>query len=147
MNTSTQKIVISEQASFTELLENQEGVILDLGSLHYYTLNGTAIFLWKLLRGQAAQTAETLSENLAATFGLGYSQAASDTKTFVHDLRQYGLISLSDLNETDVLAGVNAQTNAALPAYEAPQLQPSNSLLQVTLASTSTVSSAISSGS
>ena len=48
MHTISAKLMTKEQTSFTELLDNVEGIILDLDNLHYYTLNTTGLFVWKL---------------------------------------------------------------------------------------------------
>ncbi len=143
MNTDGQKVVTSEQASFTELLENQEGVILNLENLYYYTLNSSAVFLWKQLRSQAAHTAETLSQHLASAFSISPARAEADTRTFLSELCGYDLISYSPVSAQDKLPGLAASSVGTLPAYEAPQFKLSSSLLQVTLSGSSTISPAI----
>ncbi|MFN7949605.1 MAG: PqqD family protein [Blastocatellia bacterium] len=150
---NTEKLIPNEQASFTELLENQEGIILDLENLHYYTLNASAIFLWKQLRGRVAHTAETLSAALAGAFAINRAQAEADTRAFITELRQYGLVSTLPLSARDTLAKVTEVSVTGLPAYAAPQFSLSSSLAQVSLsggssATTSTGAiSSLSSGS
>jgi Coenzyme PQQ synthesis protein D (PqqD) len=143
MNTGTQKVVASGQASFTELLENQEGIILDLENLHYYTLNSTAVFLWKQLQNKTTQTVETLGESLARAFTINLEQAEAETRAFLEELRQYGLVSYSVLSGEDIPADITEPAIVALPAYEVPQLKLSRSLAQVALAG---ISSTVSSG-
>ncbi|HZS04502.1 MAG TPA: PqqD family protein [Blastocatellia bacterium] len=143
MNTGPRKVVASEQASFTELLENQEGIILDLGNLHYYTLNPTAVFLWKQLQNKTTQTVETLSRSLARAFTISLGQAEAGTQAFLEELRQYGLVSYSALGGEDIPADIAESAVVSLPAYEVPQLRISQSLAQVALAQ---ISSTISSG-
>ncbi len=143
MNKDRQKVVISEQASFTELLENQEGVILNLENLYYYTLNSSAVFLWKTLRSQAAPTAKTLSQHLVSAFSISPAQAEADTQAFLSELSEYSLISYSPLSAQDKLSDVAQASVGTLPAYEAPQFKLSSSLLQVTLSGSSTISPAI----
>lgn len=148
MNTDNRKIVSSEQASFTELLENQEAIILDLGTLHYYTLNGTAIFLWKLLRNDQGASAETLSANLATAFDLSLARAEADTGNFLAALHEQALISFTDTPGHSLPSDVPAKTGDTIPLYQAPQLQLSSSLLEVTLSGSSSIAGAsISSGS
>src|ERR1044071_2066620 len=91
MNTGSYKFVTKEQTSFTELLDQQEAIILDLENLHYYTLNATASFLWKQLRTGAA--VEDLSTDLSAVFPVNGEQATLDTQAFIDELTGYGLIS------------------------------------------------------
>jgi hypothetical protein len=135
----TELIVASKQASFTELLDNREGIILDLENLHYYTLNAAAVFLWKQLRS-AAETAATLSDKLADAFSVSRAQAERDTADFLAELRQYELISFSAQAEElqPVKTGGTAATE--LPPYEAPQLILSSSLAQVSLSGSATTS-------
>ncbi|HWQ34725.1 MAG TPA: PqqD family protein [Blastocatellia bacterium] len=149
----TEKLIASEQASFTELLENQEGIILDLENLHYYTLNAAAVLLWKELRRETTHTADSLSETLAQAFRISRAQADTDTWSFLAELRQYGLISTAPLTAEDRPANAADLSIAGLLPYQAPQLSLSSSLAQVSLsggssATTSTGAiSALSSGS
>ncbi len=138
MQTSNPKIVTKEQASFTELLDNQEGIILDLENLHYYTLNAAAVFLWKQMRSASANTAESLSAALAGAFNINADLAELDTRTFLDELEGNALIFHSEFDVTVINKALTA-TNGDLPAYEPPQLKLSNSLTQVTLSGSSTI--------
>jgi hypothetical protein len=132
------KIVTKEQASFTELLENEEGIILDLQSLRYYTLNAAAIYLWKQIRTGSAVAFDELTASLAASFRISAEEAEADVRSYLSALESQGLIWYSEGPapaygmELDPAVG-------GLPEYEPPQLQLSNSL---TLASTTDDSSA-----
>lgn len=138
MQTSTPKIVTKEQASFTELLDNAEGIILDLENLHYYTLNAAAVYLWKQLRSGSANTVESLTAALAGSFNLNADLAELDARAFLDELEGNGLVFYSDLGVT-VSNRALAQISGELPAYEPPQLKLSNSLQQVTLSGSSTI--------
>lgn len=138
MQTITPTIVTKEQASFTELLDNTEGIILDLENLHYYTLNSAAIFLWKQLRSGSANSAESLTAALARAFKINADLAELDTRAFLDELDGNGLVFYSDHGVT-VSNRALAATNGELPAYEPPQLKLSNSLTQVTLSGSSTI--------
>jgi hypothetical protein len=158
MHTTATEIVTKEQASFTELLDDREGIILDLENLHYYTLNATAVFLWKLMRSNvthaslAAATAaatpvaagftpECLRDALAEAFSINVDLAELDTRVFLDELEGNGLISYVDSGARGFGARARLAPGACgeLPAYEPPQLQLSNSLTQVTLSGSSTV--------
>lgn len=141
MQTSSQKIVTKEQASFTELLDNQEGIILDLENLHYYTLNAAAVFLWKQMRSGSANTVESLSAALAETFSINADLAELDTRAFLDELEGNSLVFQSEFGVT-VANKALAAANGELPAYEPPQLKLSNSLTQVTLSGSSTIATA-----
>lgn len=138
MYTSGMKIVTKEQASFTELLDDQEGIILDLENLHYYTLNAAAVFLWKRMRSGVAGDAEALSRALSSAFKINADLAELDTRAFLDELEGNGLISYSEFESANRNKSL-AAANGELPAYEPPQLQLSNSLTQVTLSGSSTV--------
>jgi hypothetical protein len=138
MYTSDMKIVTKEQASFTELLDDREGIILDLESLHYYTLNATAVFLWKLMRYGVASDVESLSGALAAAFKINADLSELDTRAFLDELEGNGLIGYTE-SEVEMHNRALAATSGELPAYEPPQLQLSNSLTRVTLSGSSTV--------
>ena len=138
MQTSSPKIVTKEQASFTELLDNQEGIILDLENLHYYTLNAAAMFMWKQMRSGSANTAELLRAALAKAFNINADLAELDTRAFLDELEGNALVFYSELDVTVVNKAL-AVSNGELPAYEPPQLKLSNSLTQVTLSGSSTI--------
>jgi hypothetical protein len=141
MHTSTPTIVTKEQASFTELLDHREGIILDLGNLHYYTLNAAAVFLWKQMRSGSANTVESLSAALSQAFNLNADLAELDTRAFLDELEGNSLVSC-DESGAPVQRRHLAAADGELPAYEPPQLQLSNSLTQVVLSGSSTVATA-----
>lgn len=138
MYNSATKIVTKEQASFTELLDDREGIILDLENLHYYTLNAAAVFLWKQMRSGAANDVEALSCALSGAFKINVDLAELDTHAFLDELEGNGLISYSEF-EAAIQSRPLAAANGELPDYEPPQLQLSNSLTQVMLSGSSTV--------
>ena len=143
MHTNKPQIVTKEQASFTELLDNQEGIILDLENLHYYTLNAAAIFLWKQLRAGTATTPERLSGALTHAFNINADLAELDTRAFLDELEGNGLVCYAQVHGPAY--GKFAMTGA-LPAYAPPQLQLSNSLTQVVLSGSGTIATAAISG-
>jgi hypothetical protein len=131
--------VTKAQASFTELLAQREAIILDLDNLHYYTLNGTAIFLWNQLRSRTAQTAAALTRTLATAFNLNTVQAERDVAGFLDSLRGFDLIETSNASASPTTLPLEP---AAVFAYEKPQLRLSNSLTQVVLSGSSTIATA-----
>jgi hypothetical protein len=134
-------LVTKTQASFTELLDQREAIILDLENLHYYTLNGTAVFLWKQLRTGAAQTAEALTQALSAAFCINAEQAELDVLLFLDELRNHGLIETGELTPLQSNPALVVDLTS-LPAYEPPQLKLANSLAQVVLSGSSTIATA-----
>ncbi len=134
-----QTIAPKAQASFTELQEDREAIILDLENLHYYTLNAAAILLWKNLRAGAAHTAESLSAALAQAFRLDPAQAERHTRDWLTELARYGLI---EYRKAQTAAARALLPGAELPPYEAPHLRLSNALTNVVLSGSSTIATA-----
>jgi hypothetical protein len=118
-------------ASFTELFDDQEGFILDLENLHYYTLNAAAVFLWKQMRLSDAATIEGLSTALAAAFNINPDLAELDTRAFLDELEGNGLIAYYEFSEIPQV--IPSLVASLYSGYEPPQLTVSNSLTQVTL--------------
>lgn len=140
MHTISAKLMTKEQTSFTELLDNVEGIILDLDNLHYYTLNTTGLFVWKQLRSGASQTREQLSAALGQAYLVDASSIEMEVESFLEELETNGLIHES--NEEAPFSAKVAESNGQLPTYEAPRLKLSNSLTQVTLSGSSTIATA-----
>lgn len=136
---NNQKIVTKEQASFTELLDNQEAIILDLENLHYYTLNAAAIVLWKRLCAGAAQTATALTAALSKTFGISTEQAELDTREFLSQLARNGLIQFVTGEPGSAASASAFVLSEGLPAYAPPQLKVANSLTKVVLSQSQTI--------
>lgn len=137
MQTRNSIIITKAQASFTELLDDREAIILDLENLHYYTLNAAAILLWKNLRSGAAQTAEELTAVLATAFRLNASAAAPDVQAWLTEMTRNGLLSFTTTRTTASAPLYVAGTD--WPTYEAPQLKLSNSLTEVVLSGSAVV--------
>jgi len=140
MHTISAKLMTKEQTSFTELLDNVEGIILDLDNLHYYTLNTTGLFVWKQLRSGVSQTREQLSAALGQAYLVDASSIEMEVESFLEELETNGLIHES--NEEAPFSAKVAESNGQLPTYAAPRLKLSNSLTQVTLSGSSTIATA-----
>ena len=139
MHTISPKFLTKEQTSFTELLDNVEGIILDLDNLHYYTLNSTGLFIWKQLRSGLSQTSAQLSEALSQSFSQSPDAVTADLTIFLEELEGNGLIHESEVEGPD---NGSLTVSGTLPSYEAPRLKLSNSLTQVTLSGSSTIATA-----
>ncbi len=133
MTTGKQQFVTKEQASFTELIDHQESILLDLESLHYYSLNAAATLLWKHLRSGSATTIEQLTGKLATAFAISLETAELDTRQFVAGLIQDRL--LSETKEQVVgKTAFSFPTPSDLPVYEPPCVKTSSSVLELNLA-------------
>jgi hypothetical protein len=67
----------SERALLTELGDGT-GVLLDMDSKFYFTLNETAIFVWKQLAQPEAPSRKQLAERLCRDFEVDAAQATAD---------------------------------------------------------------------
>jgi hypothetical protein len=140
MHTISAKLMTKEQTSFTELLDNVEGIILDLDNLHYYTLNTTGLFVWKQLRGGVSHTREQLCDSLGKAYNVDSSTIEPEVDGFLEELETNGLIQ--ELKGDVPVNAKFAESNGQLPGYEAPRLKLSNSLTQVVLSGSSTIATA-----
>lgn len=133
MITGKQQFVTKEQASFTELIDHQESIILDLENLHYYSLNAAATLLWKHLRSGSATTIAQLTDKLAVAFAISFATAEPDVRQFVAGLVQDRL--LSETTEPVVgRTGFSFPAPNELSAYEPPCVKSSNSVMELNLA-------------
>lgn len=133
MITGKQQFVTKEQASFTELIDHQEAIILDLENLHYYSLNAAATLLWKHLRAGSANSLEALSEKLATAFAISRNTAGLDTQQFLEVLLQDHLILCTD-EKVEGRSTFSFPTPNDLLTYEPPCVKSSNSVMELNLA-------------
>lgn len=148
MITSNQRYVTKEQASFTELIDHQESILLDLESLHYYSLNAAATLLWKHLRAGSATSLTELGQQMAAAFQLTPATAERDTRQFLTELLHHQLIAGTE-EQVARKSSFAFPTTDELPGYEPPAVKTSNAVLEMNLAGTSSMggSSALGGGS
>jgi Coenzyme PQQ synthesis protein D (PqqD) len=133
MTTGKQQFVTKEQASFTELIDHQESILLDLENLHYYSLNAAATLLWKHLRSGSATTIEQLTGKLASAFAISLERAERDTRQFVEGLMRDRLLSETE-EQVIGRTAFSFPTPNDLPAYESPCVKTSSSVLELNLA-------------
>jgi hypothetical protein len=87
-------IKASEDAVLTELKDGT-GVLLHLGSKHYYTLNATGVLVWKLLSDGSATTAGALAVAIAARFeGADPATVRADVDALLAELAVERLVVL-----------------------------------------------------
>lgn len=87
-------IQASDEAVLTELKDGT-GVLLHLGSKHYYTLNATGVLLWKLLADGAATHADALAGAIAASFpGSDAAAVRADVDALLAELAAEKLVTL-----------------------------------------------------
>jgi hypothetical protein len=139
---STTRFQIKEETSFTELVENREAVLLDLDNLHYYTLNGTAIEIWRWMRGGEAVTLEQVISNLCGAFSVPEGESGrmeQEVSRFLGELEQNGLLlPCEERHSEDAVT----RPGAGDRPYVSPQLRLASSLSRVTLSGSSTIATA-----
>ena len=69
-----------------------EGVLLDLNSKDYYSVNKTGIVIWELLTQK--KTLAEIADILHAQFRVSLEDARTSTNRFVHSLASNGLIEV-----------------------------------------------------
>lgn len=67
------------------------GVLLDLATKFYFTLNDTGVFVWKTLVARESASATTLAEALCTEFAVDQATAAADTTLLLDELLRAGL--------------------------------------------------------
>ena len=75
---------------FTEF-EGDEGVLVDLNSKRYYTLNETATLIWRGLERGA--TKDEIVTQMTAAYDVTPERAASSYDALVHALRTHKLLA------------------------------------------------------
>lgn len=85
----------SDDAVLTEL-QDGTGVLLNLQTRYYFTLNATGVLAWKLL-GAGAQDPAELALRLAAAFpGTDPAQVRTDVDALLADLAREALVTIRD---------------------------------------------------
>lgn len=84
----------SDRALLTELGDGT-GVLLDLDSKFYFTLNETAIFVWKQLEAPAALDRDELAARVSGEFEVDVADAARDIDEVLEMLRRERLVNVA----------------------------------------------------
>jgi hypothetical protein len=92
--TADRRYRASERALLTELGDGT-GVLLDLDSKFYFTLNATAISVWKHLGGPVSMSREELVTKLTSEFEVSADQAGSDLDAVLELLARERLVTIS----------------------------------------------------
>jgi hypothetical protein len=82
--------VPNPQVLFTEI-DDGSGVLLHLETKFYFTLNPTAVVVWKALAGAEPTTVEAVATRLAAEFRVSPEEAARDIGGILDELLADGL--------------------------------------------------------
>ena len=73
------------------------GVVLQLTTKFYYTLNRTAVALWKSLREDEARSVDALATDLALRFEVTAEQARDDVTPLLDELEREGMVARGGL--------------------------------------------------
>ena len=88
------RIKLNPAIVFTDL-EDGSGVLLDLDSKFYYSLNETGCFMWKAFEKKGDLDANKLADILTKEYEIGVKEAEQDVEEFLSSLAKEGLIQLS----------------------------------------------------
>ena len=83
----------SDRALLTELGDGT-GVLLDLDSNFYFSLNETAIFVWKVLAASEPVSRDQIAERLSRDFEVDVVQAGGDVDAVLDVLRRERLVTV-----------------------------------------------------
>jgi hypothetical protein len=86
----TERFRLRSNAVFAELGDGS-GVILDLDSKAYYSLNATGVFVWKQL-ANCPSGAEEIAARLSTDFEVEHKRATVDVAELLRDLKEQRLI-------------------------------------------------------
>ena len=84
------RIILRSQCLLTEL-EDGSGVVLNLDTKLYYTLNLTAVEVWKALAAGAADASE-VAEHLCSSFDVERGVVEGDVRSVLKTMLHEGLI-------------------------------------------------------
>jgi hypothetical protein len=87
---STTRLVPYEHIVFSEL-DEREGVLVDLNTKRYYTLNETAIFVWRLLEKKLS--ADEIARELTDNYEVTQEQAQASVNKLLGELSQRNLLT------------------------------------------------------
>jgi hypothetical protein len=89
--TQSREQVPNPQVLFTEL-DDGTGVLLNVDTKFYYSLNRTAAFVWKNISSGAARTAPALAQKLTEAFRVELAAAERDVAAVVDEMIADGLL-------------------------------------------------------
>jgi hypothetical protein len=76
------------------LLENGAGVLLNLSTLCYYSLNKTGVAVWKVLEENNAVAIEDITKTVCERFEVTKDAAQIDLRAFVEHLARFNMVEI-----------------------------------------------------
>lgn len=86
----------SAQVILTEMKDGT-GVLLEMSTKFYYTLNATGVFVWKAAESTPGLNLDELANRVHETFEVDLDTAAADIRLLVADLVKERLLSCDEL--------------------------------------------------
>lgn len=83
----------SDRVILTPLVDGT-GVLLDLDSKCYFTLNATGVRIWQTMSGPSGASLDTLTEMLVSEFDVSESDARADATALIDDLARESLATV-----------------------------------------------------
>ena len=93
MKNEKSTVVLCEDVVFTRFESDGDGILLNLTTKNYYTLNETAAFIWSRLEG--GEIIDYILSELAAEYEISTSEAHDSVWELVTDLEKEGLVQIS----------------------------------------------------
>ena len=91
MDQAFSKIKPHSEVVFTKLSDG-EGILLNLQTKLYYSLNSTGSFLWQLIEKNPSLSVSDLGAKLLNHYQIPQNTAIKDTNDFIQDLTGEGLL-------------------------------------------------------
>lgn len=73
-------------------LADETGVLLDLDTKFYFTMNAASVAVWQLLESRGPTELDALAGGLVAHFDVELDRARTDCETLLRDLEAEGLV-------------------------------------------------------
>ena len=87
-----QKVVLRDNVVFTRFETDGDGVLLNLTTKNYYTLNETAAFIWARL--ETGLDAESITADLASEYEISTTNARDSVWELTSELEKEGLVQI-----------------------------------------------------
>ena len=83
--------IAKDQSGFVETEIDDEVVLMDLASGHFFSLEGTSLAVWRLIDGNRSE--DGIVAALAAQYDEPVERVAVDVAAFLAELRAAGLLA------------------------------------------------------
>lgn len=76
-------------------LENGDGVLLNMDTLGYYSLNKTGVAVWRMFEERGTLDLDEIASAICQRFDVAEDAAEIDLRAFVEHLARFGMVTMS----------------------------------------------------